>query len=68
MNRRLPLDIAPDLTLSIGSESVRVTPFLGMRLAESLMTVSARERVRQAEEEQRVKMARIPIPRRSNRA
>ncbi len=51
MNRRLPLDIAPDLTLSIGRESVRVTPQLGLRLAQSLAAVSGREIVRQATEQ-----------------
>ena len=51
MNRRMPLDIAPDLTLSIGRESVRVTPQLGLRLAQSLATVSGRAIVRQAAEQ-----------------
>ncbi len=63
MNRRLPLDIAPDLTLSIGRESVRVTPQLGLRLAQSLAIVAGREIVRQAAEQaQRVPPTTFPSP------
>lgn len=50
MNRLLPLDIAPDLTLTIGGQSTRVTPQLGLRLAESLLRVSVREIAREERE------------------
>lgn len=43
----LPLDIAPDLTLTIGGQSTRVTPHIGMRLAESLLRVSVRQLARE---------------------
>ena len=69
MMRRIvhALDIAPDLTLSIGESSARVTPHLGLKLAESLIRVSTREMVRQEAEAQRAKMVRIPIPAKAKR-
>jgi hypothetical protein len=67
MMRRLVLDIAPDLTLTIGSQSARVTPHLGLRLAESLMRVSTRELIREEAEASRAKMVRVPVQRTAKR-
>ena len=60
MNRLLPLDIAPDLTLTIGSQSTRVTPQLGLRLAESLLRVSVREIAREERERAEHRPCRAP--------
>ena len=54
----LPLDIAPDLRLTIGSSSVQVTPQLGLRLAESLIRVSTRAMVLEEAEKARAQAAR----------
>ncbi len=57
MMQRLPLDIASDLTLSIGDASVKITPRMGLRYAESLLQVSTRALVRETAEEERARIA-----------
>jgi len=59
MMHRLGLDIASDLRLSIGQETVQVTPRVGLALAESLLRVSVREMAREEREraEQRPRSA-----------
>ena len=47
MTNRLPIDIAPDLRVSIGRATVRLTPQMGLVLAQSLARVAARQLVRE---------------------
>lgn len=64
----LPLDIAPDLRLTIGNSSVQVTPRHGLRLAESLIRVSTRAIVREEAEREANRMVRVSVARKAKRS
>ena len=57
MMNRLPIDIGPDMTVSIGDASVKITPRMGLRYAGSLLQVSARALARETAEEERARIA-----------